>query len=85
MDFRPTEQHEILRRTVREFAEAEIRPHVMTWDETQHFPIELLPRLAELGLMGIQIPEAYGGAGMSARRLLHLHRGAGPRRSRRWR
>jgi alkylation response protein AidB-like acyl-CoA dehydrogenase len=66
MDFRPTEQHEILRRTVREFAEAEIRPHVMTWDETQHFPLELVPRLAELGLMGIQIPEAYGGAGMSA-------------------
>ena len=44
----------------------EIRPHVMEWDEAQHFPIELLPRLAELGLMGIQIPEAYGGAGMSA-------------------
>jgi alkylation response protein AidB-like acyl-CoA dehydrogenase len=66
MDFRPTEQHEILRRTVREFAEAEIKPHVMTWDETQHFPLELVPRLAELGLMGIQIPEDYGGAGMSA-------------------
>jgi alkylation response protein AidB-like acyl-CoA dehydrogenase len=66
MDFRATEQHEILRRTVREFAEAEIRPHVMEWDETQHFPTELVPRMAELGLMGIQIPEAYGGAGMSA-------------------
>jgi alkylation response protein AidB-like acyl-CoA dehydrogenase len=66
MDFRPTEQHEILRRTVREFAEAEIAPYVMTWDETQHFPIELVPRLGELGLMGIQVPDAYGGAGMSA-------------------
>jgi len=66
MDFRASEQHEILRRTVREFAEGEIRPHVMTWDETQHFPTELVPRLADLGLMGIQIPEAYGGAGMSA-------------------
>ncbi|HEX7487210.1 MAG TPA: acyl-CoA dehydrogenase family protein [Vicinamibacterales bacterium] len=66
MDFRTTEQHEILRRTVREFAEAEIRPHVMTWDETQHFPIELVPRLADLGLMGIQIPESFGGSGMSA-------------------
>ena len=62
----PTDQHELLRRTIREFAEAEIRPHVMAWDEAQHFPSELLPRLAELGLMGIQIPEAYGGAGMSA-------------------
>src|SRR5512133_1564041 len=66
MDFRATEQHDSLRRTVREFAEAEVRPHVMTWDETQHFPSELLPRLADLGLMGIQIPEQYGGAGMSA-------------------
>src|SRR5512136_3486681 len=66
MDFRMTEQHEILRRTVREFAEGEIGPHVMTWDETQHFPGELVPGLAELGLMGIQIPDAYGGAGMSA-------------------
>jgi alkylation response protein AidB-like acyl-CoA dehydrogenase len=66
MDFRTSEQQEILRRTVREFAEAEIGPHVMTWDEAQHFPDELVPRLAALGLMGIQIPEEYGGAGMSA-------------------
>jgi alkylation response protein AidB-like acyl-CoA dehydrogenase len=66
MDFRTSEQQEILRRTVREFAEAEIRPHVMAWDEAQHFPSELVPRLAGLGLMGIQIPEEYGGSGMSA-------------------
>ena len=43
MDFRPSEEQEILRRTVREFAESEIRPHVMEWDEAQHFPMELLP------------------------------------------
>jgi alkylation response protein AidB-like acyl-CoA dehydrogenase len=66
MDFRPTEDQEILRRTVREFAEAEMRPHVMEWDEAQHFPMELLPKLAELGLMGIQYPEEYGGSAMSA-------------------
>jgi alkylation response protein AidB-like acyl-CoA dehydrogenase len=66
MDFRPTDQHDLLRRTVREFAEAEIRPHVSEWDEAQHFPSEVVPGLAALGLMGIQIPEAYGGAGMSA-------------------
>ncbi len=66
MDFRTSEQQDILRRTVREFAEAEIRPHVMTWDEAQHFPVELVPRLGALGLMGIEIPEEYGGAGMSA-------------------
>jgi hypothetical protein len=62
-----TEEQELLRRTVREFAEAEIRPHVMEWDESQHFPLDsLLPRLAELGLTGIQIDERYGGSGMGA-------------------
>jgi alkylation response protein AidB-like acyl-CoA dehydrogenase len=66
MDFRPTEEQELLRRTVREFAEAEIRPHVMEWDESQHFPMELLPKLADLGLMGIQFGEEYGGSAMSA-------------------
>jgi alkylation response protein AidB-like acyl-CoA dehydrogenase len=66
VDFRPTEEQEILRRTVREFAEAEIRPHVMEWDEAQHFPMELLPKLASLGLMGIQFPEQYGGSAMSS-------------------
>ena len=66
MDFRPTDEQEMLRRTVREFAEAEIRPHVMEWDEAQHFPMELLPKLAALGLMGIQFAEEYGGSAMSA-------------------
>jgi alkylation response protein AidB-like acyl-CoA dehydrogenase len=64
MDFRPTEEQALLRRTVREFAEIEIRPHVREWDDTQHFPTELVPKLAELGLMGIQFPEQYGGSGM---------------------
>src|SRR6059058_4176303 len=66
MDFRPTDEQEILRRAVREFAETEIGPHIMEWDETQHFPMELLPKLAALGLMGIQFAEQYGGAAMSA-------------------
>ncbi len=66
MDFRPTEEQALLRRTVREFAESEIRPHVMEWDEAQHFPMDLLPKLAALGLMGIQFPEIYGGPGMTA-------------------
>jgi len=51
---------------VREFAETEMRPHVREWDESQHFPAELMPKLASLGLLGIQFPEQYGGAGMSA-------------------
>ena len=65
MNFRLSDDQEILRRTVREFAEAEIRPHVMAWDEAQQFPMTLLPKLAALGLTGIQFPEEYGGAGMS--------------------
>src|SRR5207344_675947 len=66
MDFRPTEEQELLRRTVREFAETEIRPHIREWDESQHFSADLMPKLAALGLLGIQFPEQYGGAGMSA-------------------
>jgi alkylation response protein AidB-like acyl-CoA dehydrogenase len=66
VNFSLTEEQRLLRKSVREFAESELRPHVMEWDEAQHFPNELLPKLAELGLMGIQFPETYGGAGMSA-------------------
>jgi hypothetical protein len=66
MDFRLTEQQDLLRKTIREFSEAEIRPHVREWDAAQHFPRELVSKLADLGLMGIQFPEQYGGAGMSA-------------------
>src|SRR5262245_12826 len=65
MDFRPTDEQALLRRTVREFAEIEIRPHVREWDEAQHFPVELVPKLAALGLMGIPFEERYGGAAMS--------------------
>src|ERR1700693_965930 len=66
MDFRLTDEQELLARSVREFAETEIRPHVREWDAVQHFPSELMPKLAALGLMGIQFPEHDGGAGMSA-------------------
>jgi hypothetical protein len=66
MDFRPTAAQQLLRRSVREFAETEIRPHVREWDDAQHFPLELVPKLGALGLLGIQVPESYGGAGMSA-------------------
>ncbi|MGE5815712.1 MAG: acyl-CoA dehydrogenase [Acidobacteriota bacterium] len=66
MNLSLTDDQALLRRTVREFAETELRSHVMEWDEAQHFPTELLPRLADLGLTGIQFDERYGGAGMSA-------------------
>lgn len=64
MNFELNEEQQQIKMSVREFAESEIKPHVMEWDETQHFPIELRPKLAELGLMGVIFPEEYGGAGM---------------------
>ena len=54
-----------IRKMVREFAESEIAPHVMEWDEAQAFPREVIARLGDLGMLGVIIPEAYGGAGLS--------------------
>jgi alkylation response protein AidB-like acyl-CoA dehydrogenase len=64
MNFELNEEQLQIKYSVREFAESEIKPNVMEWDETQHFPEELRPKLAELGLMGVIFPEEYGGAGM---------------------
>jgi alkylation response protein AidB-like acyl-CoA dehydrogenase len=66
VNFCLSEDQQLLRRSIREFAETEIKPHVRDWDDAQHFPSELLPKLAELGVMGIQFPGEYGGAAMSA-------------------
>jgi alkylation response protein AidB-like acyl-CoA dehydrogenase len=64
LEFSLTDEQQHLRRTVREFAEAEIAPHVMEWDEASQFPSPLIPKLAEMGLLGVIFPEKYGGAGM---------------------
>lgn len=64
MNFELNEEQQQIKHSIREFAAAELLPHVMEWDESQHFPIELLPKFAQLGLMGIIFPEEYGGAGM---------------------
>ena len=64
MDFSLTEEQQQLRRSVREFAEGEIAPHVMEWDEVSHFPMEIMPKLGEMGLLGVIFPEEYGGAGL---------------------
>ena len=64
MEFALTDEQQQLRRTVREFAEGEILPHVMEWDEVSKFPSELIPKLAEMGFLGVIFPEQYGGAGM---------------------
>jgi hypothetical protein len=64
MDVTLPEHVEALRQEVRKFAEKEIRPHVMEWDEAKTFPIEVVKQLGEMGMMGVIFPEEYGGAGM---------------------
>jgi alkylation response protein AidB-like acyl-CoA dehydrogenase len=64
MEFELNEEQQQIKRSIREFAEAELAPHVMEWDESQHFPVDLRPKFAELGVMGVLFPEEYGGAGM---------------------
>jgi alkylation response protein AidB-like acyl-CoA dehydrogenase len=64
MNFELTEDQKQIKASVREFAESELRPNVLEWDEAQHFPKEIFPKLAELGLMGIIFPDSYGGAGL---------------------
>jgi alkylation response protein AidB-like acyl-CoA dehydrogenase len=64
LEFSLTDEQQQLRKTTREFAEAEILPHVMEWDEVSHFPSEIIPKLAHMGFLGVIFPETYGGAGM---------------------
>ena len=64
MDFTLTAEQQDLQKMVRQFAEAEIRPHVMEWDEKQDFPTAILKKLGDLGVLGIVFPESLGGAEM---------------------
>ena len=64
MDFEYTPEQLQLRKAVREFAEAEIAPHVLEWDEAQTFPLEVIHKLGKLGYMGSIFPEELGGAGL---------------------
>ena len=62
--FEMTENMKMVRDLARNFAEKEIRPHVMKFDEAQEFPLEISRKLGELGFMGVVVPEAYGGSGL---------------------
>ncbi len=64
MQFDLSEEQQQIKQSVREFAAGEIAAHVREWDETQHFPVELVPKLAAQGFMGVIFPEEYGGAGL---------------------
>ncbi|HEX9985371.1 MAG TPA: acyl-CoA dehydrogenase family protein [Thermoanaerobaculia bacterium] len=65
MDFRLTDEQQQIQQMVREFALSEIKPHLMEWDEAQHFPVDTFKKAGELGLLGAIFPEEYGGAGLS--------------------
>ena len=65
MDFKPTDNQEMIAQTVRHFADKNIRPKMMEWDESQEFPLEVFKKMGALGLMGILVPHEYGGAGLS--------------------
>ena len=65
MDFGYTPEQNQLRKTIREFTEAEIKPHVMEWDESQHFPVDVFRKLGQLGVLGAVFPEDLGGSGYS--------------------
>ncbi|MBO9658145.1 MAG: acyl-CoA dehydrogenase [Chitinophagaceae bacterium] len=64
MNFTTSELTEQVQQTAREFARQYIKPHVMDWDETQEFPVEVFREMGKLGLMGVLVPEEYGGAGL---------------------
>lgn len=66
LTFELTDEQRALRDTVREFAEAEIAPHAAAWDDTHHFPVDVIRQLGELGVMGIPFPEEYGGIAAGA-------------------
>ena len=63
-NFSISEDQQMIRAMVSDFAEKNIRPHVMEWDEVQHFPVEVFKELGSLGLMGVLVPEEYGGSGL---------------------
>ncbi|MCC6384069.1 MAG: acyl-CoA dehydrogenase family protein [Bacteroidia bacterium] len=64
MDFTVTESQTLIRQSVKDFAEKHIRPYVMEWDEKQHFPVDLFHEMGKAGLMGVLVPEEYGGAAL---------------------
>lgn len=65
MDFRTEELTQQVAGTARDFAQQHIKPHVMDWDETQEFPLQVFKEMGKLGLMGVVVPEEYGGSGLS--------------------
>jgi alkylation response protein AidB-like acyl-CoA dehydrogenase len=72
MSFSLSDEQEAIRRMVREFAKSEIAPHVKEWDEAQTFPREAMRQLGDLGMLGVLVPEEYGGAGLTYIDYIHV-------------
>ncbi|HVI40162.1 MAG TPA: acyl-CoA dehydrogenase family protein, partial [Anaerovoracaceae bacterium] len=62
--FKFTEEQKMLRKAVREFVEAEVAPYAHQWDEEDRCPVEMFPKMGEIGITGVFVPEEYGGAGL---------------------
>ncbi|MFA7616244.1 MAG: acyl-CoA dehydrogenase family protein [Moheibacter sp.] len=65
MDFKLSENQKFISESAREFAKQHIEPHIMEWDEAQHFPVEVFKKAGEMGFMGVLVPEEFGGSGLS--------------------
>ena len=65
MDFTYSETQKMIAETVRDFGAQHIKPHMMDWDNNQEFPVHVFKALGELGLMGILVPEEFGGSGLT--------------------
>ena len=65
LNFRMSETQQMIAETVRDFCAQYISPYIMEWDEAQTFPREVFRKLGDLGLMGVLVPQAYGGAGLT--------------------
>ena len=72
LGFALTAEQEAVRAMVRDFARTEIGPRVMEWDEAQTFPRDVMAKLGELGMLGVLVPEEYGGAGLSYVDYIHV-------------
>ena len=64
MEFTQSENQQLIQQSIRDFAEKNISPYLMEWDESQKFPVDVLKKLGELGALGVLVPEQYGGAGL---------------------
>ena len=65
MNYELTETQKLIVESIRNFVEKEIKPHIMEWDETQTFPVELFRKMGDMGWMGVLVPEQYGGSGLN--------------------